>query len=144
MAGWCDWWSGNMGNCGYGAEGGLCVSRMTINVFVCNLFYRPMVFIVCSSGTPWCPWDLSEVSELKVIFIIVLNVICFFHCDSLMSVQWSFPQTTGQMIFQHIKCGNRFENPAVFFKPGVKKTSTNVRHHFSHQYFVLEITENFN
>lgn len=37
-----------MGDCGYGAEGGLCVSRMTINVFVCNLFYRPMVFIVCS------------------------------------------------------------------------------------------------
>lgn len=47
-----------MGDCGYGddgAEGGLCVARMTINVLVCNLFYRPVVFIVCSSGTPWCP-----------------------------------------------------------------------------------------
>lgn len=34
-----------MGDCGYGAEGGFCVPRMTINVLVCNLFYRPVVFI---------------------------------------------------------------------------------------------------
>lgn len=58
MAGWCDWSTGNMGDCGYGddgAEGGLCVARMTINVLVCNLFYRPVAFIVCSSDTHWCP-----------------------------------------------------------------------------------------
>ena len=47
-------------------------------------------------------------------------------------------------VSEEIECVSRFENPAVFFKPGVKKSSTNVRHHFSHQYFVLEITEIFN
>lgn len=42
-------------------------------------------------------------------------------------------------IFNTLNAETRFENPAVFFKPGVKKLITNVRHHFSHQYFVLEI-----
>lgn len=64
-------------------------SRMTMDVLCTSLelILQASGFPVAVLGFLGVAEFLSGVSELKIIFITMLNIICFFHSHSLTSIQ---------------------------------------------------------